>query len=171
MSLSLCFVLSVCCGCQSCCHVVSVIGVISFFSVPLVSPARLVSPSPSLCVPRSPSLCLCISLFVSWVCDVLPCLFMHCPNVKFTHPGFQCAGHFLFYFVSPSSHVHCIQFCFPCLTMPDLSLLCSNVSPFWCELPFIPSWNISSSLSLFQVLHSMFLLLVLPSLVFLLVKV
>lgn len=148
MSLSLCFVLSVCCGCQSCCHVVSVIGVISFFSVPLVSPASLVSPSPSLCVPRSPSLCLCISLFVSWVCDVLPCLFMHCPNVKFTHPVLGFSVRVTSCFILWVPLLMCIVFSFAspaslCLIYPSYVPMCLHFGVS-CHL-FLPGTSVHLS--------------------------
>lgn len=96
---------------QSCLSVLSPLPVYSHVLLHVLS----LSPRSLLCshVCLSPSWCqACVSLSESW-----------------------CECFLLFYFVNPSSHVHCVQFCFPILLCASLSLMCSHVFPLsWLSL-------------------------------------
>lgn len=75
-------------------------------------------------------ICSLLSFGFSPVCRVLSCLFIPCwcqGCVSLSES--QCVCDFLFYFVTPLSHVNCVQFRFPCLNISDLFPLCSQLPP------------------------------------------
>lgn len=98
------------------------------FSVLLVSPTR-----PLVFSSLSPSVFWADHVYLSCVC--YSSHIKLCVLVCFS----LC---FLPYFDSPSSHVHCVQFHFLCLVMPDLLLLLSQLFPLsWspcCVVPVSP---------------------------------
>lgn len=99
------FVLSLCLSCES-------------LSCPLCLFALFIPSLSHICFP------VCVSL-TCFLVPPQPFVF------AYSHPSVSVRVCVTSRFILLSlSHVHCVQFCFPCHVMPDLSLRCSHASRF-----------------------------------------